>query len=138
MFGDGEAFYHPLYIDNLIDAFELSMQQDETSGQTYLVGDDRYYTLNELVRMVGDTIGVEVSITHLPFRPLWLLAYISEIAFRPFRIDPPLFRRRVDWFRQNRGFSISKIKRELGFQPLVDLRSGLSLTANWYRENNYL
>ena len=24
MFGDGETFYHPVYIDNLVDAFELA------------------------------------------------------------------------------------------------------------------
>jgi len=138
MFGNGRTFYHPLNIDNLIDAFELAMQKDEANGQTYLVGDNRYYTLNELVMAVGEALGIEVSIIYLPFWPLWVLASICEIAFKPLRIEPPLFRRRVDWFRQNRAFDISKIKRELGYQPQVDLRKGLSITAQWYRENGYL
>ena len=49
MFGDGETLYHPLYIDNLLDAFELAADRPGR-GETYLIGDARYYSLNELVR----------------------------------------------------------------------------------------
>lgn len=138
MFGDGETTYHPVYIDNLVDLFLLSAERPEASGETYLGGDEHYYTLNEIVRMVGEAIDVDVNIVHLPFWPLWVASAAVEFACKPFPVEPPLFRRRADWFRQVRAFSIDKAKSELGYEPRVDLPEGLRITARWYRENGYL
>jgi nucleoside-diphosphate-sugar epimerase len=53
-------------------------------------------------------------------------------------INPPLYRRRVDFFRKTRSFDIAKAKRELKFEPKVDLKTGLELTAAWYRAQKHL
>lgn len=138
MFGSGQATYHPLYIDNLIDAFELAAERPAAKGQTYLIGDEHYYTLNDLVRATGEVLGVPVAITRLPFWPLWGAALVCEAVCAPLRISPPIFRRRVDWFRQNRGFSIAKAKAELDYQPRIDLRTGLERTAAWYQTHGHV
>jgi nucleoside-diphosphate-sugar epimerase len=132
MFGNGKAHYHPLYIDNLVDAFELAVASEKGDGEVYLIGDARYYTLNELATAIAHTLGIDLKLRHLPFWPLWTAALACELAYKPLSIDPPLFRRRVDWFRQNRAFSIEKARREIGYQPRVDLREGLARTAEWY------
>jgi nucleoside-diphosphate-sugar epimerase len=137
MFGSGRTFYHPLYIDNLVDAFELAAERPGT-GATYLIADAKYYSLNELVTAVGVSLGIDVRIMHLPFAPLWLAAIACETVCLPLGIEPPLFRRRADWFRQNRAFSIDRATRGLGYVPKVDLATGLAQTARWYRENGYL
>jgi len=138
MFGNGETTYHPLYVENLVDAFELAMTKQAAKGQTYLIADENYYTLNNLVKMIGVVLDLDVNIIHLPFRPLWLAAYGCELIYKPLKSDPPLFRRRVDWFRQARAFDISKAKQELGYQPKVDLLTGLTETARWYREQSLI
>lgn len=138
MFGDGETTYHPVYIDNLVDLFMLAAEKDEPVGRTYIGADEHYYTLNELVRAVGEAMGRDLRIVHLPFRPLWLAAVATEAVCKPFRISPPLFRRRVDWFRQVRAFRIDRARRELGYQPRIDIGEGLRRTHRWYVENGYL
>lgn len=138
MFGSGQTHYHPVYIDNLVDAFELAADSDQGDGEAYIIGDENYYTLNDLVTAVAHSLGVKLSIQHLPFRPLWAAAVVCEAIYKPLPKDPPLFRRRVDWFRQNRAFSIAKAKRELGYRPKVSLEDGLSATAKWYVEHNYI
>lgn len=138
MFGSGKAHYHPVYIDNLVDAFELAATAEKGIGEAYLIGDEKYYKLNDLISAIGEALGVKVTIWHLPFWPLWLTALACEIAYKPFPADPPLFRRRVDWFRQNRAFSIEKAKRELGYQPKIGLKEGLAHTVEWYRDHGYL
>ena len=52
--------------------------------------------------------------------------------------QPPIFRRRVDIFVKDRAFDISKAKRELGFQPRVELEHGIRRTALWYKESGLL
>jgi nucleoside-diphosphate-sugar epimerase len=138
MFGNGKTNYHPLYIDNLIDAFELAVEKESAIGGTYIIGDNHYYSLNEIVEHVGEALGKKTQMVHLPFIPLWLLALATEILYKPLNISPPLFRRRVDWFRQNRAFDISKAKRELGYHPRVDFPTGLRCTSKWYLENKFL
>ena len=138
MFGDGEVFYHPCYIDNLVDAFELAAEHPKAVGETYLIGDDRYVTLNELVKATGTSLGLDVRIVYLPYAPLWLAAAACEGLCRPLGIEPPLFRRRAEWFRQTRAFSVDKARRELGFEPRVPLAEGLARTAAWYRAHGYL
>lgn len=138
MFGNGQVNYHPVYVDNLVDAFELAATSENGDGQSYLIGDERYYTINDLVAAIAASIGVQLKMRHLPFWPLWTAALTCEALYKPFRVDPPLFRRRVDWFRQNRAFSIQKAKRELGYEPRVSLEEGLAQTAKWYREQRYL
>jgi nucleoside-diphosphate-sugar epimerase len=138
MFGDGRTTYHPLYVDNLVDAFELAQEATTADGDAYLIADERYWTLDDLVTAIGRALGVPVRIRHLPFAPLWAAAVACEAVFKPFRVDPPLFRRRVDWFRQNRAFSIERARRRLGYQPRVGLEEGLARTAAWYRQAGYL
>lgn len=138
MFGRGETFYHPCYIDNLVDAFELAAEVPKAVGETYLIGDDRYVSLNELVRAVARSLGLEVRIVHLPFRPLWVAAVACEALCVPLGIEPPLFRRRADWFRQTRAFTVRKAREELGYVPRVALDEGLPITAAWYRARGYV
>jgi nucleoside-diphosphate-sugar epimerase len=138
MFGSGKTYYHPLYIDNLVDAFLLAMEEGRGVGEAYLIADERYLEIEDLVRRVARALGVEVKIPHYPIGPVILAGHLCEKACRPFGITPPIFPRRVDWYRQNRAFKIEKAKRELGYRPAVDIDEGLQRTAVWYRQEGYL
>jgi nucleoside-diphosphate-sugar epimerase len=138
MFGSGKTLYHPLYIDNLVDAFILAMQNGKGDGQAYLIADEHYVTIKELVQKVGEAMNLKVKITHYPVWPLIIAGHIFETACKPFKITPPIFPRRVDWFRQNRAFRIDKAKSDLGYAPKVDLDEGLRRTAEWYFQEGLL
>jgi len=137
-FGSGTALYHPVYVENFVDAFELAALTPEAKGQTYIIADDRYYTIEEIVKKIAAVMNVDLKIRHYPFRALYAVSALVEILYKPLPVDPPLFRRRADWFRQNRAFKIDKARRELGYEPKVGLDEGLRLTYEWYRENGYL
>lgn len=138
MLGSGRTYYHPVYIDNLIDAFVLAMQCDRGNGQAYLIADEEYVTIDDLVRRTGRAIGVDVKVRRLPMWPVIAVGHIVEKACKPFRIAPPIFPRRVDWYRQNRAFKIDKARRELGYRPAVGLDEGLRRTGAWYRAQGML
>lgn len=138
MFGSGKTFYHPVYIDNLVDAFVLAMAPGAGAGQTYIIADEEYFPIEELVRRVGKAIDVDVSVPHLPILPLIIAGHVCEKVCKPFGIAPPIFPRRVDWFRQVRAFKIDKAKRELGYDPKVGIDEGLRRTGEWYRQEGYL
>jgi nucleoside-diphosphate-sugar epimerase len=138
MFGSGKTYYHPLYIDNLVDAFVLAMQEGKGEGEAYLIADEQYLEIEDLVRRVGKALNVDVKIPHYPVWPVVAAGHICEKICRPFGVTPPLFPRRVDWYRQNRAFKIDKAKRDLGYAPKVGIDEGLRRTAEWYRNEGLL
>ncbi|GAB4332576.1 MAG: NAD(P)-dependent oxidoreductase [Desulfobulbaceae bacterium] len=138
MFGSGKTYYHPLYIDNLVDALMLAMEPGKGVGEAYLIADEEYVEIETLVRKTAQALGVEVKIPHFPILPLIIAGHVCEKLCRPFGITPPIFPRRVDWYRQNRAFKIDKAKRDLGYRPRIDLDEGLRRTGEWYRQEGYL
>lgn len=138
MFGDGRVHYHPVHIENLCDVFELAASTPGISGEAFLGADERSYELNELVREVARALGNEIAIRHLPLAPLRAAASVCEMVCKPLRVAPPIFPRRVDWFRQHRSFEITKARDLLGYSPRIDLHTGLAQTAEWYRRWGYL
>ena len=138
MFGSGRTLYHPLYVDNLVDAFMAAMADGAGDGEAYLIADEEYVAIEELVRRVARALGVEVRVPHFPVWPVVAAGHVVEKACRPFGVTPPIFPRRVDWYRQNRAFCIDKAKRDLGWAPKVGLDEGLRRTAEWYRREGFL
>ena len=74
----------------------------------------------------------------LPIWPVWIAGALCEAVCVPFGIEPPLFRRRVDFYRKSRAFSIARARTELGYNPTIDLRTGIRRTAEWYRTRGLL
>jgi len=138
MFGNGRTLYHPLYIDNLVDAFLLCMPAGVGRGREYLIADDKFYAIEDIVRAVARALDVEVKIPHYPVLPVVALGHVVEKVCKPLGITPPIFPRRVDWYRQNRAFDISRARGELGYEPRIELEEGLRQTGRWYREMGYL
>ncbi len=138
MFGSGKTLYHPLYIDNLVDALVLAQDEDKGDGRAYLIADAQYVEIETLVRKVAQAMGVEVKIPHFPVMPLVVAGHVCEKLCKPLGVTPPIFPRRVDWFRQNRAFKIDRAREELGYNPRVELDEGLRRTFEWYRDEGLL
>ena len=138
MFGSGKTLYHPLYIDNLVDAFVLAMDPERGNGEAYLIADEEYVTVEDLVRRTGRAMGIDVKFRRFPVWLVVVVGHAIEKACKPFGITPPIFPRRVDWYRQNRAFRIDKARRELGYTPRVGLDQGLRRAYEWYRAEGML
>lgn len=136
--GSGDTLYHPVYVENLIDGFLLAAERDIALGQAYLIADERALPIRVLVERVAQALDVNVKMMFLPFAPFYAAAAAVELVYKPLPLEPPIFRRRLDWFRQNRSFDISKARRELGYTPAVDLPTGLAATAAWYRTHGII
>ncbi len=137
MLGSGEVMYQMIYIDDLIDGILLCGTQDNAIENVYILTGEEPVTLNQLVQVIAEAVGVPQPRFRLPLTPVYLAGILCELVCKPFRIQPPLYRRRLDFFRKTRSFDISKAKRELGFKP-TDLKTGITLTAEWYQRQGLL
>jgi dihydroflavonol-4-reductase len=136
--GDGTIFYHLTYIDDLVEGFRLCGEVPAAAGRTYILAGGDVPTLNDLVAMIAENAHVRPPSLHLPVWPVWLAGAACEAVCAPFGIEPPLYRRRVDFFTKSRAFDISRAREELGFAPAVGLREGIHRTLGWYREQGWV
>ncbi|MBI5814124.1 MAG: NAD-dependent epimerase/dehydratase family protein [Nitrospinae bacterium] len=138
MIGDGETLAHPVYVDDLVEGLIAAYESPRSPGGVYIIGGEKYLTLNEWARTIAAEAGVKLEKAPVPYWPVWLAAAVCEAVCRPFGIEPPLFRRRVEFFAKNRAFSIERAKKELGYSPKVDVREGARRTIEWYREEGWI
>ena len=138
MLGSGEVVYQMIYIDDLVDGIMLCGTKRDAVGRIYILTGDEPSTLNQLVGVIAEVLGVRPPRLRFPVTPVYLAGFLCELLCKPLGINPPLYRRRVDFFRKTRSFDISKAKNELGFHPKTDLRLGIKRTADWYREQGHL
>lgn len=138
MIGKGDVLYHLTFVEDLVEGIILAGETTEASGQIYTLGGNEYMPLNKLVQLIGQIMGKPVSKMRIPLWPVYIAALLCELICRPFGIEPPLYRRRLDFFTKDRAFDISKAKNELGYQPRVALKDGLMRTTLWYTEQGLL
>ena len=139
LLGPGTAGYHLVYIDDLSDAFILAGTAQKARGEAFLIGGGELPSLNQLIVRLGKVLGKQnQQVIRLPAWPFWLAGWACEIICRPIGVNPPLYRRRVDFFTNNRAYIIDKARNLLGYDPKVSMEDGLSRTAQWYRDKGML
>lgn len=138
MIGDGRTLWHGVYIDDLIDGIIRCGTVDRAVGETFILGGPEYTTLNELVAIVAEAVDARPPRWKIPLAPVYAAAALCEAVCKPLKLEPPLHRRRVDFFTKSRAFDIGKARRELGYAPQVSIREGVARTAAWYAEQGLL
>ncbi len=136
--GSGDIFYHLTYIDDLVEGFRLCGEVPAAANRTYILAGGEVTTLNELIDRIADVAHVAPPSLKLPVWPFWLAGAACEAVCVPLGIEPPLYRRRVDFFTKSRAFDISRARAELGFAPQTGLSDGIQKTLAWYREHGWL
>lgn len=133
MLGSGEIYYHLTYIDDLVEGFRLAGEQPAAANRTYILAGPEVTTLNKVVELIAEVAGVNPPRLHLPVWPFWIAGALCEAVCVPFGIEPPIYRRRVDFYTKSRAFDISRARHELGYAPRVSLREGVTRTLEGYR-----
>jgi dihydroflavonol-4-reductase len=136
--GKGQIYYHLTYIDDLVEGFRLCGTVAGAAGRTYILAGGEVGTLKELVALIARETGVKPPWLRLPVWPVWLAGAVCEAACVPLRLEPPLYRRRVDFFTKSRAFDITRAREELGFAPRVGLREGVRRALEWYQLKGWI
>jgi nucleoside-diphosphate-sugar epimerase len=136
--GSGRAFYHPVYVDDLVRGFLLALERQEAVGEAFLICGPQYVSQDELAALVAKHTGGRLLPFHVPALPLQAAGALVEAVCVPLGIDPPLHRRRVDFWTKSRAFTTEKARRLLGYEPLVSLDEGIARTVASYREAGWL
>ena len=105
--GDGEQSRDFTYIDNVVHANLAACEAPkEAAGEVYNIACGERVTVNELARIVKETLGSDVAVQHGPERPGDVKHSLADI---------------------------SKARRLLGYEPQVSFQQGIKKVAAWYQ-----
>jgi nucleoside-diphosphate-sugar epimerase len=136
--GSGNNLHHLIYVDDLIKGFFLAAENEKELGQVFVLSGKNPITTGEMVKTIADELGVSLPKVRLPLMPFLLAATVMEATLRPLGIQPPLHRRRMDFFRKSFNFSPKKSREMLGFEPGYSFRQGVAQTIKWYEAHGLL
>ncbi len=138
LLGDGRPAYHLAYVDDVVDGMLLCGTRPEAVGEAFLLAGGACPTVGEVASLIARALGVALPAWRLPAGPFYAAGVLCELACRPLGIEPPLSRRRVEFFTSHRIFDITKAKDRLGYAPRVSPEEGIRRTAQWYRDQGLL
>ena len=138
MIGKGDVFYHLTHVEDVARGFIRASDTPSAFGKAFILAGSEYTTVRELIALIAKKADVAPPRFRWPSVPLYAAAAICEDVCRPLGIEPPLYRRRLDFFLKNRAFKIDKAKKELGWEPVVDLDKGIEQTLQWYRKAGWV
>jgi nucleoside-diphosphate-sugar epimerase len=138
MLGSGRIYYHLTYIDDLVEGFRLCGEHPAAANRTYILAGGEVTTLNDLVALVAAVAGRKPPRVHLPVWPFWIAGAACELLCAPLGLEPPIYRRRVDFYTKSRAFDTTRARQEIGYAPSVGLKEGIARTLEWYRANGWI
>lgn len=136
--GDGENKHQIIYVEDLIDSFFMAAEKESALGEIFVAAGQEILSTNDMVDTLADVLSVKKLPFKAPMWPFYLLALLMEFTLKPLGIQPPLHRRRLDFFKKTLYFSQKKSRDVLGFTAKTSFREGARLTAQWYKDQGLL
>jgi nucleoside-diphosphate-sugar epimerase len=136
--GTGKTLLHWVDVRDVARAMRLAAERPDNSGEIYIVAGAKPVRLDELFRMIAEQLGTRPLPFRVPALPLQLLGDVVEAACKPLGVEPPIYRRRVDFFTKTRAFDWSKAREELGYRPSGSIEDEVRDIIRSYRELGWL
>lgn len=138
LIGSGENKHQVVHVDDLSRGLLLGLTHPAAVNETYVLAGREDLTTRQMVEQVAAAVGRSPPRIKVPLWPFLAAAVVMESTLKPLGIQPPLHRRRLDFFRKSFLFSTDKAAKRLGFAPSIRFAEGARATARWYEEQRYL
>lgn len=134
--GQGDNFFHTIYVDNLVDAMILAVTKKAAIGEDFIIGDDPCPTFKEIIESIAEILNRKIYPIYLPKELAATAAKVFDLSGK-LGLPTPLNSQRVAFMTENKKYDIGKAKKLLGFKPKIGLQEGLNKTYLWYRQHGY-
>jgi nucleoside-diphosphate-sugar epimerase len=131
MVGAGGNLRHPLYIDDMIEAFRLASTRSGISGATLVIAGERAVTTRELIASFCEAFDLPRPSVRIPYAAAVAMAVVAESVCRVVNVEPPISRRTLEFFDTSNAFDIARAHEKLGFAPRYSLQAGLNASRHW-------
>ena len=138
LIGNGKTLLHWVLVSDLAKSFRLCYESEVEDGEIFIISGQECITIERLYNEIARAFNVNPPKFKIPALPVQILGSIFETIYIPLGKEPPIYRRRVDFFTKTRCFDYSKARKLLGFKPAKNFDEEVTLIANWYKKNGWI
>jgi dihydroflavonol-4-reductase len=138
MIGPGTNLHHPVYVDDLVDGLRQAAAMPAAAGRVMVCAGPDVVTTDEMVAAIAAAVGLHPPRLRVPLAPLLAVAMVLESTLGRLGVQPPLHRRRMNFFIKSFRFTGDTARELIGYAPRVPFAEGAARTAAWYRERGLL
>ena len=120
------------YVTDVAQGFLLAASHEKAPGNVYNISNDHPLTQQEIFNAIADDVGGQRPIRHLPYLPIYYGGIVAEKVAFITHTKPIVTRLGAMMFGTDNRHSVEKARRELGYEPEVDIREGIRLAAAWF------
>ncbi len=137
--GFGKKVVNFAYVKDIVQAILLASEREVSSGETFLEGDEKNYTWEEVKDIISEILKKRLRMVKFPKWFAYIPASILQVlsAFTK-KVYPLNLSRLPEFLADNWGMDISETKKRLGYKPRYSLREGFEITIKWYEERGMM
>jgi len=128
--GNGSTHYHPVYIDDVVDAIILCAKHPDAAGESFNISAE-ITTWREFMSHYGQLCDKKPK--GLPLIVARLMAFANKIP----GIKTPIDQGFIEMANSCKQFPTKKASDILGWEPKVTLKEGLKRTTQWLEDEVY-
>ncbi len=131
--GRGDNALPFCYVTDVVQGFLLAAYHENAPGNVYNITNDQPLTQLEMFNAIADAVGGVRPTRHLPYLPIYYGSIVAErVVARATRTKPIVTQLGAMMFGSDNRHSVERARRELGYEPKVDLRTGITFAAEWF------
>jgi nucleoside-diphosphate-sugar epimerase len=130
--GRGDNALPFCYVTDVVQGFMLAAYHKKAPGNVYNISNDRPLTQREIFNAIADDIDGKRPTRRLPYLPIYYGSIVAEKVALISHTKPIVTRLGAMMFGTDNRHGVEKARRELGYEPRVDIREGIRLAAAWF------
>jgi nucleoside-diphosphate-sugar epimerase len=137
LMGNGTNYHHIADVSDVVEGLVLCGSVKGIEGRTYILAGSESMQLRELVKMIGEEVGVTRFPLDLPAAPLHVYRALDRMAVALIGRKLPRADR-LALFLGDRTFDITRARQELGYVPRISTKETIRRMAEWFRAQGHL
>jgi nucleoside-diphosphate-sugar epimerase len=135
----GSGIFLHTYIENLIDALIIALQEPRAVGEIIDITDgDNTTTWGDYLNALAKIAGKPPIKKNMSKRTALVVAKLMMAGYTLFKIEPWVTPVAIEIFTNKNTVSIEKAKTLLRYEPKVDFTHGLEHVQQWLNEKGYV
>jgi len=135
----GTGIFLHTYIENLLDALVVALQERRAVGQIIDVTDgDNTTTWGDYLNALAKMTEKPPIRKNMSKRTALVVSKLMLVGYTLFKIEPWVTPVAVEIFTNQNTVSIEKAKALLGYEPMVDFTEGLKHVERWLKAEGYI
>jgi nucleoside-diphosphate-sugar epimerase len=135
----GDNFLSLTYLDNVLKAIKLALETEDARGKIYNITDGSRVTSKRFIADIISILGIEYRLRNGFYPLMYGVASLTEIYYGLVKRKsrPPFTRYMARFLHYDSFFNVSRAFRELGYEPKISYKEGLTLATPYLRSLYY-